>query len=913
VRAFGAGVKAGIREGLDQDAAAAAEGASAGRKWTSAFRRSADTSGGGGGGKGGLLAGLLGGSAARSGLLAGGAAAGAGLFFAVKTGIQQAAANEQAIIGFDTLLPGGAAVADRFFGDLKKFAASTPFELPGLVDAARGLLGVGVSAKGVLPTLTSLGNASAALGLDQERFGRVLLAVNQIIGKGKASGEELAQITEAGIPVWTLLAKATGKPIPELQKLASEGKLLAKDTLPTLFAQMNKDYGGAMTKQSQTLNGVWSTVKDTFKQSLGEALLPLVPVLTVLLPKGAELFAGAVSGLVALISGLAGPAKAAKDAISGIFSGFGKSGGGSALASLFGPLKDFAATVAPPLLAAGRQIRDVLGKAFTDIGKIISTQLVPAFAAFLPAVAPIAKFLLSVFGSAVVGALKGVVNVVKGVLTILAGLFNVITAVLTGDWTRLWEGIKQIVSGAWKAILGVIQVALNLGVAKLFKLGFGLLRGIVTGGWAVLVGIFRGSLTGIGKLITGGWSLYKTLFSRGLGLLLGLARSGLSLIGRAISGGMSAIGRFFAAGWSSAVAVARAAFTRLVAAVTSGVGTAVRFMAGLPGKLVGALGNTGRTLYSAGSAILTGLRDGMFSAARSVGSWISDIGGRIVTAVKNYFGIRSPSTVFHGLGVHLIQGLIGGLASSNPLNIAKTALGGLPEALGAMVSKGFIGIGGLGSKALKALGGVGGKLADFFGGSGQGGLGFEKQMQILRGAFPGLALISGFRPGAVTATGNPSYHASGRAVDVPPIMAVFEWIKANFPNSKELIFTPAGGRQIRNGSEHTYSGVTARDHQNHIHWAYDKGGLLQPGASLTVNRTGRPERILGAEHTSMLDQLLTSGGTGTLTAEDIGAAVVAAFARAGIRVEMDGQVMGVLVDRKLDGAARRASSRRGAI
>jgi SLT domain-containing protein len=44
---------------------------------------------------------------------------------------------------------------------------------------------------------------------------------------------------------------------------------------------------------------------------------------------------------------------------------------------------------------------------------------------------------------------------------------------------------------------------------------------------------------------------------------------------------------------------------------------------------------------------------------------------------------------------------------------------------------------------------------------------------------------------------------------------------------------------------------------------YDSGGLLQPGATMAVNRTGRPERVLNADHTAKLDALLTnSGGAG---------------------------------------------------
>lgn len=148
------------------------------------------------------------------------------------------------------------------------------------------------------------------------------------------------------------------------------------------------------------------------------------------------------------------------------------------------------------------------------------------------------------------------------------------------------------------------------------------------------------------------------------------------------------------------------------------------------------------------------------------------------------------------------------------------------------------------------------------GGSGQG---WRWQMNVLRQRFPGLALISGFRPGAITATGNRSYHGMGRAVDVPPRMDVFNWIKATYGgNTKELIFSPAGGGQVHNGRPHMYTGITRANHWDHVHWAMrhggvlpvklaDNGALLQSGQA-AVNMSGHPERVLNPAQTRSYDQ-----------------------------------------------------------
>ncbi len=147
------------------------------------------------------------------------------------------------------------------------------------------------------------------------------------------------------------------------------------------------------------------------------------------------------------------------------------------------------------------------------------------------------------------------------------------------------------------------------------------------------------------------------------------------------------------------------------------------------------------------------------------------------------------------------------------------------------------------------------------GGPNTGGMGWVRMMQVLQGAFPGLQMISGYRPGAVTSTGNRSYHALGRAVDLPPRWDVFNWIREHYGRgTKELIFTPAGGRQLKNGMPHTFSGGTiAEDHYNHVHWAYDNGGMVPPNAPF-INKTNASELMLNSAQGKALEEKIRNSG-----------------------------------------------------
>lgn len=225
---------------------------------------------------------------------------------AATMGIQAAASMEQAEISFTQLLGSGQR-AQAFLKQLNEFGARTPFELPGLIATSRQLLGAGQAAKDIIPTLTAVGNATGALGLQQEQFEGIMLAVTQAMNKGRLQGEELMQMQERGLPVTALLAKALGVTTKRVGELSQAGKLQSDEVLPKLFDQMQKDYGGSMIKQSRTLNGLWSTFVDTTRNVLREGFEPLIPVIKDALPVAARTLESAVRSVVGFFRGDLGP------------------------------------------------------------------------------------------------------------------------------------------------------------------------------------------------------------------------------------------------------------------------------------------------------------------------------------------------------------------------------------------------------------------------------------------------------------------------------------------------------------------------------------------------------------------------------------------------------------------------------
>jgi hypothetical protein len=136
---------------------------------------------------------------------------------------------------------------------------------------------------------------------------------------------------------------------------------------------------------------------------------------------------------------------------------------------------------------------------------------------------------------------------------------------------------------------------------------------------------------------------------------------------------------------------------------------------------------------------------------------------------------------------------------------------------------------------------------------GTGGLrtGILSVLAALRAAFGNVGVISGFRPGARTLSGNLSYHALGRAIDIAPVRAWAAFLAATFGSRLRELITPWQQFNRLNGYPHTYTGAVWNQHNfaggnAHIHAAMDNGGYLMPGWNLRYNGTGKIENLVPA-------------------------------------------------------------------
>ena len=181
----------------------------------------------------------------------------------------KAAADLETLETSLSVMTGSAEKGKAIMKDLAEFTAKTPFQLEGVGNTAKQLLAFGFTTEQVKTNLQFLGDAAAGSGNDLGSLGQIF---GQISAAGKLTGERLNQLQERAVPIGSALAKSMGVAESSIKEMVSKGQISFTD-FEKAFKSLSTEGGifeGAMIKQSATLAGVFSTLKDNVQLALGE-------------------------------------------------------------------------------------------------------------------------------------------------------------------------------------------------------------------------------------------------------------------------------------------------------------------------------------------------------------------------------------------------------------------------------------------------------------------------------------------------------------------------------------------------------------------------------------------------------------------------------------------------------------------
>lgn len=173
---------------------------------------------------------------------------------------------------------------------------------------------------------------------------------------------------------------------------------------------------------------------------------------------------------------------------------------------------------------AMESVGNLIGTVFDILKKLWENVLVP-FLSFLadnvfPVIAPIIERIGTFFLTniqMIISKFKLIVDVITGVLKILEGIFS-------GDWAKIWEGVKDIFVGVWDFIVGVISTVWEQ-IKTIVETGFDIVKAVikvildtivlyftiafnsVKGVWGLIISFFQGLWDGIVTIfsVVGTW------------------------------------------------------------------------------------------------------------------------------------------------------------------------------------------------------------------------------------------------------------------------------------------------------------------------------------------------------------------------------------------------------------------------
>ncbi|NLD21606.1 MAG: tape measure protein, partial [Bacteroidales bacterium] len=160
--------------------------------------------------------------------------------------------------------------AQGFIVNMKDFAATTAFSTQQALDLSRRLMAAQFKPEEVRSIMEILNDAASATGATSDQIDRIVLALTQIRTNGKLAGQEIRQLAEANIPIYTILQEQlglTGEQLMNIGDLKVPGDLAVTAVLKGL----QQRYEGAAQRIADTVPGMIETIKDDML-ILGEAI-----------------------------------------------------------------------------------------------------------------------------------------------------------------------------------------------------------------------------------------------------------------------------------------------------------------------------------------------------------------------------------------------------------------------------------------------------------------------------------------------------------------------------------------------------------------------------------------------------------------------------------------------------------------
>lgn len=356
----------------------------------------------------------------------------------------------------------------------------------------------------------------------------------------------------------------------------------------------------------------------------------------------------------------------------------------SSFVSIFMTIKSIVAPILTDMIAFIRekfgmikQFWDENGAQFVEAVK----NLWAVIAAIFKAVAPVIIFIVKMLWGSVKGVIDGALKIIMGIIKIFIGLF-------TGDFKKMWEGVKQLFVGALQFVWNLLTLMFVGRIVQLIKLGTVGMINLIKAFWKQGVSFFKGlgddalriignMVSGVGTKFSAMWNQARTIFSILRQFGEGVFKALFNTVRSVVSNIASTVKSYFTTAKNSAIS----AFNSLKNGVMTAMQGALSWVKNAASNIKTTLSELGTKAIQFGKDLISGLINGIKAKAKEVIGAAKKVAGDIINGIKTVFDTNSPSKVTTQIGKWVGQGLGIGIASTKTENqkaidgVAKVILG----------------------------------------------------------------------------------------------------------------------------------------------------------------------------------------------------------------------------------------------
>ncbi|HEY5524893.1 MAG TPA: transglycosylase SLT domain-containing protein [Clostridium sp.] len=584
------------------------------------------------------------------------------------------------------------------------------------------------------------------LGLINKRFGGTAAAqmetyTGQQAMLAKSFASVKVAIGTALLPVLTELTKHTNEALQPVIAFIKGHSQLAAGILVTIAAVGGLVGGFAVLAKVSEVLGPGVKIITGLISGISWPILAVIATFTLFTLAYTKNFGGFKTFIDGVFKGALSIFNAFKAAISGgdvgkeLSSSFGKNTGQIkvVIQGIVDAVKVFVAILTGNFKSATKIIDmwgdgsdETMGKVVKTVAKVALTirDVVTSIVSFVKAHMPQIKAVIS----DVFNGIKTIWNsVLLPLLKIMINNLGVIISFVVAHWPQIKDTIEAVFNGikvVWDKVLKPTLAFLITGIKAVvdwISTNWPLIQQTVTTVFSnvkktikvamvVIQSVIEAAMTVLKPIWTLAWNVIKNVIGPIFNLIKDIISTAMKIVGDVIKLAMNLINGNWSGAWKSLCNIAKDIF--------GGMKKIVNDQFAIIGGLFKGVATTA---LGWGKDLVQSIINGIKSKAAAIGNGAMDIVNLVIKKFKEGFGIHSPSTVFHGFGFNLIQGLMNGLSSTNLKsftgNMIKSIKSSFSNGTGE-ISSAFQGMLGGANGILDGAEGLLGKLGISIGGTG---------------------------------------------------------------------------------------------------------------------------------------------------------------------------------------------------